>query len=142
MTVIVSALLGLIATGAYIQIAKRYGLGKAIRAEGPAGHAAKTGTPTMGGIAFLLIAIVAALVAGPRTAELWALVALVLAAGGFGLLDDVMALRRKGRAAAGIEDTTGLLARYRLAVQALVGAAFSLWAVSAGHALFGNPTLT
>lgn len=141
MTLVTSAMLGLIATGAFIQIAKRLGLGKAIRTDGPAGHLAKSGTPTMGGLAFLLVAAIVAPVAGPRDASMWALVLLMLAAGGFGLLDDAMALRRKRLALAGMEATTGLLARYRLLVQALVGLAFSAWAVYEGHMLFGFAAL-
>lgn len=141
MGVVVSAVASLIATGVFVQIARRWGLGKAIRAEGPSGHLAKAGTPTMGGIAFLLVAVLAAIAIGPLDARLWALIALTLAAGAFGLVDDVLALRRKQLAAAGRDDTTGLLARYRLLVQALVAVAFSMWAVQAGYPLFGIAVL-
>ena len=50
-------------------------------------------------------------------------VALVLASGLLGLLDDLLALRRRG------EETTGLLARYRLLIQGVLGLAFAFFAV-------------
>lgn len=147
---LLSALLGLLFTGTFIQLAKRFGWGKSIRAAGPESHLAKAGTPTMAGTAFLLAATVAWLalpggLAGEayetlraRMAAEGPVVLLVLGTGLLGLLDDALALRRKRAAALGLEVGTGLLARYRLLGQGALALAFSLWAVNSGHSLFGT----
>lgn len=137
-----AALLGLIATGAYVQIARRAAWGKPVRADGPQAHLSKAGTPTMGGVAFLLVAVALALTLGPRDADLLALVALTVAAGALGLVDDITSLRRARRAArdgpGAVDAATGVLARYRLLVQALVGLTFGAYAVAqAGVTVFG-----
>lgn len=134
---VVAALLSLLLTGSFIQVAHRAGWGKTIRAAGPESHKSKAGTPTMGGAAFLLAAAVAwALLAGDLRAEL-ATVLLVLGSGLLGLFDDVLALRRKRAKALGLEPGTGLLARYRLLGQGVLALAYAIWAVRGGAALFG-----
>ena len=144
--VALAALLGLLATGSYVQLARRAGWGKSVRSDGPRAHLGKAGTPTMGGIAFLLVALVLALVFGPRDADLVALVLLTAAAAALGLADDATALRRARRArhddAGSVDVATGVLARYRLVVQGLVGLTFAAYAVAqAGVSVFGPPWL-
>ena len=41
----------------FIEFLRRNELGQPIRAEGPAGHVVKQGTPTMGGLLILLCAV-------------------------------------------------------------------------------------
>ncbi len=135
--VVLAALVGLVLTGAFIQLARRFGWGKAIRSAGPESHQAKAGTPTMGGTAFLLAAVLVWLLLGEGLAAEAAIVILVVGAGLLGLWDDALALQRKRALALGQEVGTGLLARYRLLGQGLLALGFSVWAVSAGHALFG-----
>ena len=144
--VALAALLGLLATGAYVQVARRALWGKPVRADGPRAHLSKAGTPTMGGVAFLLVAIALALAFGPRDADLVALVLLTAAAAALGLADDATSLRRARRSR--VDDTgsvdvaTGVLARYRLIVQGLVGLTFAAYAVAqAGVSVFGPPWL-
>jgi phospho-N-acetylmuramoyl-pentapeptide-transferase len=136
-----SAVAGLFATGIFLQLALHYGWGKVVRDDGPSSHQTKSGTPTMGGSAFLLTALTATLIAGPRTDDSWALVALTVAAALFGLADDLIALGRKRAAARGhaseVSAATGLFARYRLLAQAAYAAAFASWAVGAGYGPFG-----
>jgi phospho-N-acetylmuramoyl-pentapeptide-transferase len=91
----------------------------------------------MGGIAFLLAALLVWLLIGEKSTDLWAVVCLTLAAALFGFYDDVTALRRKRRAGAARDASTGLLARYRLLLQTVIAAAFALYAVRAGHSLVG-----
>lgn len=141
-SVALAALVGLLASGAYLQVARRAGWGKPVRADGPRAHLGKAGTPTMGGAAFLLVGIVLALAIGPRDADLIALVLLVSAAAGIGLADDVTSLRRVRRSQlageGGIDVATGVLARHRLLVQAIVAATFAAYAVAqAGVQVFG-----
>lgn len=132
----VAALLSLLLCGSFIQIAHRLGWGKAERGDGPRSHLVKAGTPTMGGAAFLLAALLLWLLFADKSSDGLALVLLTLAAAFLGLLDDVLALRRKRRAARGHDTTTGLLARYRLAGQAVVALVFAIYAAPR-HPLFG-----
>ena len=43
----------------FIEALRRHGVGQQIRAEGPAGHHVKQGTPTMGGLLIVLAAGIA-----------------------------------------------------------------------------------
>ena len=140
MTIVWSALLSLILVGSFIQIAKRIDLGKSIRKAGPQSHLVKEGTPTMGGIAFILATLVIFLFQA-KTPDGWALMLLFLASGLLGWVDDFLSQRRKRQVAAGQDASTGLLARYRLIGQALVAFGFSLYAVRSGHPLFGINSL-
>jgi len=139
--VLASALLALVLVGSFIQLAKRYGWGKSVRQAGPHTHVVKEGTPTMGGAAFLLAALIGWLLFGEKGAADVAVVLLTLAAALLGFYDDLTALRRKRRAAVGEDASTGLLARYRLLVQAGLALAFAIYAVRSGQVLFGPPLL-
>ncbi len=141
MTLVLSALVSLLLVGVFVQLAGRFKLGKSVRRDGPSSHLVKEGTPTMGGVAFLLAALFVWLLTDLKTTDGLALVLLTLAAGLLGLYDDLLALRRKRQVAAGEDASTGLLARYRLAGQALVALLFSVYAVQAGRALFGPDLL-
>ncbi|HYB89000.1 MAG TPA: phospho-N-acetylmuramoyl-pentapeptide-transferase, partial [Streptosporangiaceae bacterium] len=54
----VSLLLALFGTPLAIRIFRRRGYGQAIREEGPAGHATKRGTPTMGGTVIVIASLI------------------------------------------------------------------------------------
>lgn len=95
MIVLVSTLLSLLAVGSFVQLAKRYGWGKAVRQDGPASHQVKAGTPTMGGAAVLGAALLAWLLLGNPGADSVAVALLTLAAALLGLYDDLVALRRR-----------------------------------------------
>ena len=146
-TIFVAAILGLLACGVYLQVARRMGWGKPVRADGPRAHLGKSGTPTMGGVAFLAVGLLLALALGPRDSDLIALLLLMVAAAGLGLADDITSLRRARRAdnagaaadgASSVEAATGVLARHRLVVQGIIGATFAAYAVAqAGVSVFG-----
>ena len=180
MIILVSALVSLLFVGTFIQLAPRYGWGKEIRPEGPETHLTKAGTPTMGGAAFLLAALLTWLFFGSPGVDSLAVALLTLAVAGLGLLDDLTALRKKrqvtGAAAEPAPEphrktpavtvtetvkepnaepdeadqpeqpkpkmtldlTTGVLARYRLLVQALAALPFAIYAVRNGQELFGS----
>lgn len=141
MTLLYGALLGLLLTGTFIQLARRFGWGKTVRQDGPGSHLGKAGTPTMGGAAFLLAAVIVWALGRPDLAAELPTVLLLLGTGALGLLDDILALRRK-RGGVNREDaSTGLLARYRLLGQALLALAFSVHAVRGGTAAFGIDVL-
>ena len=139
MIILWSALLSLVLVGVFVQLATRYGWGKGIRQDGPRTHLKKEGTPTMGGAAFLIAALVAWLLLGEPSFDGLAVVILTFAAALLGLYDDLLALRRKRLAlnqALAYNTTTGLLARYRLLLQGALAFAFSIYAVRGGYTLF------
>jgi len=138
---LISVLVSLLLSGAFVQLAKRNGWGKSIRQSGPNSHLSKEGTPTMGGIAFLSTAILLWLLQGQQGSDASALLLLTLGSALVGLLDDLTSLRRKRRSAAGEDASGGVLARYRLLLQALLALSFSLYATSNGHQLFGIEAL-
>jgi phospho-N-acetylmuramoyl-pentapeptide-transferase len=133
--VLFASVTSLICVGIFVQLAGRFGWGKTIRKAGPESHLAKEGTPTMGGIAFL-IAAVAVWLFLPKTSDGYALVLLTVAAGLLGWYDDILSLQRKKKMAMGEDASTGLLARYRLLGQAIVAFTFATYAVRTGHTLF------
>ncbi|HEX7003242.1 MAG TPA: hypothetical protein VF168_03550 [Trueperaceae bacterium] len=140
MTVASAAALSLLFTGIYVQLAKRFGWGKSVRRDGPSGHLTKEGTPTMGGLAFLLAAALISLT-GARGSDWEALSLLVLGSATLGFWDDVSALARKRRRAQGEDAATGALARWRIMLQSALALGFALYAVDSGRTLFGSPWL-
>ncbi|MFN8646184.1 MAG: phospho-N-acetylmuramoyl-pentapeptide-transferase [Gemmatimonadales bacterium] len=89
-------------------------IGQVIRAEGPASHQGKRGTPTMGGVIILLATVVPTLLWAPLTNRfvLFALLA-TLWMGGIGFLDDYLKIvEGKSR---------GLVAKWKLVGQVSFG---------------------
>jgi len=109
---------------ALIPVLRSIKFGQYVRAEGPASHLAKTGTPTMGGVVFLLSIPGAMLLAGSRGVMDYAAVSLIVALGILGLLDDYLKIRRR--------NSDGLSKKQKIAGQVIVSTAFSvaLWRFS------------
>jgi len=107
----------------YIRWARQHQVGQYLREDGPASHAVKAKTPTMGGVCFIAAATVACSLwfIHPLQSEVL-IIALVfilaLACGWLGFSDDFAKV--KGQA------NEGLSARLRLKVEALLGAFFGL----------------
>ena len=60
---LLAAFAGVVLLGpVYIGLLRRLGFGKRIRSEGPAGHAGKSGTPTMGGMLLVVVVMFLAMV--------------------------------------------------------------------------------
>ncbi|HLU83078.1 MAG TPA: phospho-N-acetylmuramoyl-pentapeptide-transferase [Trueperaceae bacterium] len=145
MVIALSAVLSLVLTGAFIQLATRRGWGKSVRSDGPASHMGKSGTPTMGGAAVLVATLVLAVSYGGLGEVEVALLLVLVAAGAVGLLDDLASLRRKSLRAmrqandeATVDEATGVLARYRILAHGVRAAGFAIWAVNAGYLTTGN----
>ena len=105
-------------------------IGQAIRSDGPAAHAVKAGTPTMGGTLILFALILSTLLlADLGNWYVWLAVLVTLGHGLIGFLDDYAKVRRKNSA--------GLPGRLRLAAEfAIAGtAAWALyaWSEHGGH---------
>lgn len=99
----------------------RKGYGQIIREDGPSSHHIKHGTPTMGGIIFILAAILgylaAHLVTGNAvTASALLVIGLVVALGFIGFLDDWLKVSR--------QNSRGLPGRYKLLGQAIAAGIF------------------
>jgi len=140
LSLVVAGAAGILFTGVFVQIAQHAGWGKAIRSQGPQSHLAKSGTPTMAGVAFLAAAVLVWWAfGGAATSTETALVLLVIGSGLLGLFDDWLGLARKRRQVQGraSEESGGLGARYRLLVQGLPALVFSWWAVGSGSTLLG-----
>jgi phospho-N-acetylmuramoyl-pentapeptide-transferase len=97
--------------------------GQVIREDGPQSHLKKAGTPTMGGIFFVPVALVLSLgwawATQNQPMEVTAAVLLTLVLGWLGWLDDWQVLRKKSN--------KGLSAKVRLAIEAAAGSIFAFW---------------
>ena len=91
--------------------------GQHIREEGPAGHAGKAGTPTMGGLVLLLAVLVPFLILSEYRAASVALLGTMVAMGALGFADDWTKLRRRR--------SLGISGKAKLAIQAVT--AIALW---------------
>jgi len=115
---------------ALLLVAGRLGIRQNAYEDAPQTHRVKTGTPTMGGLIFV-VAFLAVLVAG-RVALLPELVALVVCCAVIGVIDDVITVRGGSK--------RGLRARTKFLATALVAVIF-LRAIDTGPALFPADTL-
>jgi phospho-N-acetylmuramoyl-pentapeptide-transferase len=124
---VVAALVSWFLVGLFITFAKRYGWGQPIRQEGPQTHLKKEGTPTAGGIGFVLALLIVWLVlffsghGGGKSETLLVLAGLGM--GAIGLVDDVLKIR--WRMVGGKKE---LLAREKFPLQFLVGLIFAVFA--------------
>jgi phospho-N-acetylmuramoyl-pentapeptide-transferase len=98
----VALVVSILLTPYVIRFFARQGFGQEIRAEGPASHQSKRGTPTMGGVAILVAIWIGFLAAhltssesGGPSASAWLVLLLTTALGIVGFLDDFIKLRRQ-----------------------------------------------
>jgi phospho-N-acetylmuramoyl-pentapeptide-transferase len=116
-TALTAGLIGWLMGPVIIRFLQRMAFGEVIRSEGPASHACKKGTPTMGGLLILSSFLIALILWGDwQNSYLLALVSLGLWLGLIGSVDDYHKLRRS---------KSGLPARLKLMGQ--IGGAFLLW---------------
>src|ERR687885_1815227 len=100
-------------------------MGQIIREEGPQSHLRKAGTPTMGGLFFVPVAVVAALfwsgfvMRGQDFSSVLAVSIVTLAYAGIGWLDDWQIVRRRSN--------KGISPRMKLTLQIAAGSLFCLW---------------
>jgi phospho-N-acetylmuramoyl-pentapeptide-transferase len=131
----VAFLISLFGTPIAIKVFTRLKAGQPIRAEGPAMHQGKKGTPTMGGVVFILATVIAyvaghlALTTLPDaqiaqvepTITALVLLGLMVFSGAVGFIDDFLKVRKR--------HSGGLNKRGKLAGQILVGAIFGIIAL-------------
>ncbi|MBU6534118.1 phospho-N-acetylmuramoyl-pentapeptide-transferase [Streptomyces sp. NPDC057245] len=132
---VIGLFLTLVGTPLLIKLLARKGYGQYIRDDGPREHASKRGTPTMGGIAFILATVAAYFLAkvitsylepdpdvdaGPTFSGLLVL-GLMVGMGLVGFLDDYIKIVKRR--------SLGLRAKAKMAGQLIVGIAFAVLAL-------------
>lgn len=124
LTMGIGAILTLVQGPVVIPMLRRLKFGQSIRDEGPQRHMQKAGTPTMGGVMFLLALTIATLVVVAPSPAMLLMVGTTLAYGVLGFLDDYIKVVMKRN--------LGLRAKQKLLGQILIAsvlayvAAFSL----------------
>lgn len=127
--ILVATLTSLVITFAlapwFIRRARARQLGEVIRDDGPASHASKKGTPTMGG-ALIILALVSATVlwCDLRNTLVWLALWVTVGYGALGFVDDYLKITRKNK--------RGVPGKLKLLVQFLVGG------LAIGWLFFGN----
>jgi phospho-N-acetylmuramoyl-pentapeptide-transferase len=104
----------------FIEFLREREFGQQIREEGPAGHAAKAGTPTMGGLLIMVSVVVPFLILGQFNTETLAVVGTMLASAALGFADDWIKITHRR--------SLGVSGRVKLFVQLLI--AIGLWYVA------------
>ncbi|NLP37499.1 MAG: phospho-N-acetylmuramoyl-pentapeptide-transferase [Firmicutes bacterium] len=125
-TAFLAFLIGMIIAPIFISLVKRLALGQQIREEGPRKHFKKAGTPTMGGMIFLLAFLPVVLFLAPKDVNLYLALFMVLGNGLIGFIDDFLKVVRK--------QSLGLKARSKIIGQIIVGVLFYLGWVMSGQA--------
>ena len=119
----VSMVLALFGTPLAIRAFARRGYGQLIREDGPAAHATKRGTPTMGGTVIVVAALIGYLVghvvtSDPMSATGLLVLMLMTGLGLVGFVDDFIKIYK--------QTSLGLRSGAKLAGQAVIGAIFAL----------------
>lgn len=100
-----------------IPLLKRMKFGQTIREEGPESHLIKTGTPTMGGLSFILVTIVLSVIGLFFVDDIYKLLVLIIVTIGFaliGFIDDYIIVVKKDNA--GLSSKQKFLAQIAVAV--------------------------
>jgi phospho-N-acetylmuramoyl-pentapeptide-transferase len=121
---VVSAILCALLGMAVIPLLSRWKTGQVIREDGPQAHLKKAGTPTMGGIFLVPVAVIVPLAwtnfsSYNGSPELVAACLLTVSYGLIGWIDDWQVLRQKSN--------KGISPRTKLALQITFGTLFSFW---------------
>jgi len=117
-----SLLLALFGTPLAIKVFSRRGYGQLIREEGPAGHATKRGTPTMGGTVIVVASLAGYFAGNVATGQVPSISGLLVmmlmtGLGVVGFIDDFIKIYK--------QRSLGLRSSAKLAGQAVVGAVFA-----------------
>lgn len=118
--IVISMLIVLFIMPFFIRYFREKQLGQMTLEEGPSWHQEKSGTPTMGGIAFILSAIITVAIATiinlNRSLTLWLLVIVFIAYGLIGFIDDFIKLIMKRN--------MGLTSKQKFIAQLVIGIIF------------------
>ena len=116
---VIAMVISIIIGPRFIAFLRRNEFGQEIRAEGPETHLAKRGTPTMGGLLFLVVATIAFLLVSKYKVPALTVLFVTLGCGAIGFLDDFIKLTHRR--------SLGLRGRWKLILLALItiGVAFA-----------------
>ena len=116
---VIAMVVSIIVGPRFIAFLRKNEFGQEIREEGPETHRVKRGTPTMGGLLFLVVATVAYLAVSKYKVPALTVLFVTLGCGAIGFLDDFIKLRHRR--------SLGLRGRWKLLLLALitVGVAFA-----------------
>ena len=115
----------------FLRMLRRHQLTEGVREYAPESHAAKAGTPTMGGLLILVATLVPTLLWARLDNEfIWLMIVATLWLGAVGFIDDFLKVVKKRR--------KGLVARYKLAGQLGLGLLVGLFIYY--QPLIANPT--
>lgn len=122
-----AAILSLVLTYPVLWLIRFFHFNQAIREEGPQSHQRKAGTPTMGGIGFILAALVLSLIFINYDLDVkyLGLIFVTLGFAAIGLTDDVLKVIRKRN--------LGLTFWQKIILQIVVASLFSMMLIAAGH---------
>lgn len=112
-------LLTVIACPVFIKRMKQLHYGQQIRDDGPSSHSLKAGTPTMGGVVFVLAAALVGIIMAGSSAMLYAALLVTLGCGLVGFLDDYLKVAHNR--------SLGLKARSKLAAEAAIALFFIIF---------------
>ena len=108
--------LGLILTPILIPLLQKLKFGQVIREDGPQGHLKKAGTPTMGGLAFIVAIVIVSLFLLPSHPQILPILLVMLGCGAVGFTDDFLEIVKK--------KNEGLTPLQKLFCQIVVGVLF------------------
>lgn len=94
-TILISFIIALILGPIMIPLLKRLKIGQSIREEGPQSHLKKTGTPTMGGIIFIIALLITVFTSGMVDEKTYVLIFATLGFGLIGFIDDYIIVVKK-----------------------------------------------
>jgi phospho-N-acetylmuramoyl-pentapeptide-transferase len=104
----------------FIKRARARQLGEVIRDDGPASHASKQGTPTMGGALIIMALVTGTVLWCDLTSPLvWPALFVTVGYGALGFVDDYLKIAKKNK--------RGVSGKVKLAVQFVVGAVAVAW---------------
>jgi phospho-N-acetylmuramoyl-pentapeptide-transferase len=124
-----SGLAGLVLGPIVIPRLRQLKFGQAIREEGPQSHLYKTGTPTMGGLIFIVAFLIPiALTLTFELARVGYVALALLTFGAVGFLDDYLKVVKK--------HNEGLKAKQKFGLQIILGIGFTIWAMFWGTDIY------
>ncbi|MCX5751447.1 MAG: phospho-N-acetylmuramoyl-pentapeptide-transferase [Candidatus Saganbacteria bacterium] len=116
-----------------LPVLRFFKVGQKVRQEGPAGHAGKSGTPTMGGIGIILTLLVCSFIFLDLdlNPSIFALLLVTIGFGVIGFLDDLIKFKN--------HSNQGFFGWQKFWLQVAVAFSFSLFILSASNQFFASP---
>ena len=125
LSVLISFAISFAATKLLIPFLHKLKFGQQVRDDGPKTHLEKQGTPTMGGIAFLIAIIITSVIFAFKYSEIWPVLGLTVFYGLIGFADDMLKIKK--------HNSDGLKAWHKLALQFVAMALFCFYMIKCGQ---------